>query len=200
MSRVEFHKLELPAPPQWLDQSQLSAALASVPGQVSEAGRRVAYAQYTLAEAKAHRDREESFVYQAARIALQGQCGKDSKGQEKDPTEAQVKAHMRTDPELWQRLHRAVMEAELSEARYETARSDYRAVCLEADMVLESCRNARAEMANLDPAVRFGQIGRSYPSSAAAPPAATLPLLDGREPPKFKGHTASVESDDSGLV
>lgn len=172
MSRVEFHKLDLPAPPQWLDQTRLSAALASVPGQVSEAGRKVAYAQYTLAEAKAHRDREEAFCYQAARIALQGQCGKDSKGQEKDPTEAQVKAHMRTDEALWQRLHRAVMEAELAEAQYETARSDYKAVCLEADMVLESCRNTRAEMANLEPALRVGPLGRGYPGPSAAPPAA----------------------------
>jgi hypothetical protein len=54
------------------------------------------------------------------------------------------------------------MEAELAEAQYETARSDYRAVCLEADMVLESCRNARAEMANLEPALRVGPLGRGY--------------------------------------
>lgn len=158
------HELDLPAQPQWLDQTHLSAALAGVPGQISEAGRRVAQGQYELAEAKAHLDREEAFCYQAARIALTGACGKDSKGQDKDPTEAQVKAHMRTDSALWDRYYAAYVASELAEARHESLRSDYRAVCLEADMIAEASRNARAEMAHLDPSLRFGQIGRSYPA------------------------------------
>ena len=54
--------------------------------------------------------------------------------------------------------------AELAEARHESLRSDYRAVCLEADMIAEATRNARAEMAHLDPTMRLGQIGRSYPA------------------------------------
>lgn len=165
MSRNE---LDLPAQPQWLDQTHLSAALAGVPGQISEAGRRVAQGQYELAEAKAHLDREEAFCYQAARIALTGACGKDSKGQDKDPTEAQVKAHMRTDSGLWDRYYAAYVASELAEARHEALRSDYRAVCLEADMIAEASRNARAEMAHLDPSLRFGQIGRSPPTLQSA--------------------------------
>lgn len=161
---MSAHNLNLPAPPQWLDQTRLSAALAGVPGQISEAGRRVAQAQYELAEAKAHLDREEAFCYQASRIALQGTCGQDSKGQAKDPTEAQVKANMRTDSTLWERYYSAYIAAELAEARHESLRSDYRAVCLEADMIAEATRNARAEMAHLDPTMRLGQIGRSYPA------------------------------------
>ncbi len=164
MSRNE---LDLPAQPQWLDQTHLSAALAGVPGQISEAGRRVAQGQYELAEAKAHLDREEAFCYQAARIALTGACGKDSKGQR--PTEAQVKAHMRTDSGLWDRYHAAYVASELAEARHEALRSDYRAVCLEADMIAEASRNARAEMAHLDPSLRLGQIGRSYPAPQPQP-------------------------------
>ena len=165
MSRNE---LDLPAQPQWLDQTHLSAALAGVPGQISEAGRRAAQGQYELAEAKAHLDREEAFCYQAARIALTGACGKDSKGQDKDPTEAQVKAHMRTDSGLWDRYYAAYVASELAEARHESLRSDYRAVCLEADMIAEASRNARAEMAHLDPSLRFGQIGRSPPALQSA--------------------------------
>ena len=173
MSRNE---LDLPAPPQWLDQTHLSAALAGVPGQISEAGRRVAQAQYELAEAKAHLDREEAFCYQASRIALQGTCGQDSKGQAKDPTEAQVKANMRTDSVLWERYHAAYVASELAEARHEALRSDYRAVCLEADMIAEASRNARAEMAHLDPSLRFGQIGRSYPAPQPRPQQAQVGL------------------------
>lgn len=161
--------LNLPAPPQWLDQTRLSAALAGVPGQISEAGRRVAQAQYELAEAKAHLDREEAFCYQASRIALQGACGQDSKGQAKDPTEAQVKANMRTDSTLWERYYSAYIAAEMAEARHESLRSDYRAACLEADMIAEATRNARAEMAHLDPTMRLGQIGRSYPAPQPRP-------------------------------
>lgn len=166
---MSAHNLNLPAPPQWLDQTRLSAALAGVPGQISEAGRRVAQAQYELAEAKAHLDREEAFCYQASRIALQGTCGQDSKGQAKDPTEAQVKANMRTDSTLWERYYSAYIAAELAEARHESLRSDYRAVCLEADMIAEATRNARAEMAHLDPTLRLGQIGRSYPAPQPRP-------------------------------
>lgn len=166
---MSAHNLNLPAPPQWLDQTRLSAALAGVPGQISEAGRRVAQAQYELAEAKAHLDREEAFCYQASRIALQGTCGQDSKGQAKDPTEAQVKANMRTDSTLWERYYSAYIAAELAEARRESLRSDYRAVCLEADMIAEATRNARAEMAHLDPTMRLGQIGRSYPAPQPRP-------------------------------
>ena len=166
---MSAHSLNLPAPPQWLDQTRLSAALAGVPGQISEAGRRVAQAQYELAEAKAHLDREEAFCYQASRIALQGTCGQDSKGQAKDPTEAQVKANMRTDSMLWERYYSAYIAAELAEARHESLRSDYRAVCLEADMIAEATRNARAEMAHLDPTMRLGQIGRSYPAPQPRP-------------------------------
>ena len=166
---MSAHNLNLPAPPQWLDQTRLSAALAGVPGQISEAGRRVAQAQYELAEAKAHLDREEAFCYQASRIALQGTCGQDSKGQAKDPTEAQVKANMRTDSTLWERYYSAYIAAELAEARHESLRSDYRAVCLEADMIAEATRNARAEMAHLDPTMRHGQIGRSYPAPQPRP-------------------------------
>ena len=166
---MSAHSLNLPAPPQWLDQTRLSAALAGVPGQISEAGRRVAQAQYELAEAKAHLDREEAFCYQASRIALQGTCGQDSKGQAKDPTEAQVKANMRTDSTLWERCYSAYIAAEMAEARHESLRSDYRAVCLEADMIAEATRNARAEMAHLDPTMRLGQIGRSYPAPQPRP-------------------------------
>ena len=188
MSRNE---LDLPAQPQWLDQTHLTAALAGVPGQISEAGRRVAQGQYELAEAKAHLDREEAFCYQAARIALTGACGKDSKGQDKDPTEAQVKAHMRTDSGLWDRYYAAYVASELAEARHEALRSDYRAVCLEADMIAEASRNARAEMAHLDPSLRFGQIGRSYPAPPPLRPAQTRQMEMGIGGPEVRNGVIS---------
>jgi len=41
-------------------------------------------------------------------------------------------------------------------------------VGLGADVIAEASRNARAEMAHLDPSLRFGQIGRNSPTLQSA--------------------------------
>lgn len=160
---------QLPPAPQWLDHTQIGAALMSVPARISEVGRQLAEAQFLFATAKEHREKEEAFLYQAARLQLEegAEPVKDAKGNLKDPkppTEAQVQALMRTDEVLAPRRDAAVMQEALAEARYEALRADYRAVCTEADMVAESARNTRQELQNLDPTVRLAQLGRSWPS------------------------------------
>jgi len=160
---------QLPPAPQWLDHTQIGAALMSVPARISEVGRQLAEAQFLFAAAKEHREKEEAFLYQAARLQLEegAEPVKDAKGNLKDPkppTEAQVQALMRTDEVLAPRRDAAVMQEAMAEARYEALRADYRAVCTEADMVAESARNTRQELQNLDPTVRLAQLGRSWPS------------------------------------
>lgn len=162
---------QLPPAPQWLDHTQIGAALMSVPARISEVGRQLAEAQFLFAAAKEHREKEEAFIYQAARLQLEegAEPVKDAKGNLKDPkppTEAQVQALMRTDEVLAPRRDAAVMQEAMAEARYEALRADYRAVCTEADMVAESARNTRQELQNLDPTVRLAQLGRSWPAPA----------------------------------
>jgi hypothetical protein len=140
----------------------------SVPARISEVGRQLAEAQFLFAAAKEHREKEEAFLYQAARLQLEegAEPVTDAKGKTKDPkppTEAQVQALMRTDEVLAPRRDAAVMQEAMAEARYEALRADYRAVCTEADMVAESARNTRQELQNLDPTVRLAQLGRSWP-------------------------------------
>jgi hypothetical protein len=160
---------QLPPAPQWLDHTQIGAALMSVPARISEVGRQLAEAQFLFTAAKEHREKEEAFLYQAARLQLEegAEPIKDAKGNLKDPkppTEAQVQALMRTDEVLAPRRDAAVMQEAVAEARYEALRADYRAVCTEADMVAESARNTRQELQNLDPTVRLAQLGRTYPT------------------------------------
>lgn len=166
---MEAKPPQMPPAPQWLDHTQIGAALMSVPARISETGRKLAEAQYLFAAAKEHRAKEEAFIYQAARLTLEegAEPVKDAKGNLKDPkppTEAQVQAFMRTDPDLSERRDAAIMQEAVAEARYEALRADYRAVCTEADMVAEAARNTRQELQNLDPAVRLAQLGRSWPS------------------------------------
>lgn len=167
---------QLPPPPQWLDHTQIGAALMSVPARISEVGRQLAEAQFLYTAAKEHREKEEAFLYQAARLQLEeigplkaGKFDKDGNPEiikPKPPTEAQVQAFMRTDEVLAPRRDAAVMQEAVAEARYEALRADYRAVCTEADMVAESARNTRQELQNLDPTVRLAQLGRSWPAPA----------------------------------
>lgn len=149
---------DLPASPPWLDHHNIQADMLSAPGRISEAGRRLAGARYDYAMAKAAREREEAMLYQMARAELAG-AKVDGKG----PTEAQVNAFVRTDPRYAARYGAAIMNEAQAEAVYEVSRSDYTAILKETDLLMEAARNSRAEMGHLDPTVRTGQIGRSYP-------------------------------------
>mgnify|MGYP000449824221 CR=1 FL=1 len=195
--------LELPAAPRWLDPSQLTAALMSAPGQISEVGRALAHARFLFVEAENARKKEEAFLYQAARLQLEEGAPPEPAGKgdkppraPKAPTEAQVQSHMRTDPELGRRYDNALLREATAEARYEALRADYKAVCTEAEMLAEVARNQRAELQNLDPTVRFPAVGRSYPSPAPRQPAADQLLPSD---PRFSGFGLSNNAEDGPL-
>ena len=150
-----------PFQPLDIDLATLSHAYGQVPGRISAQGGEVAAARLAYQRAEHERKREEALCYQLARVELEQARG--AKG--KAPTEAQVDAHMRTDPALSARLLAACEAEWVAEAAYEVARSNYKAVVTEGDMVAEAARDRREEMRQIDPTLRL-------PAPAARPPVA----------------------------
>lgn len=135
----------------------LASAYAQVPGRISEYGAAAAEARVAHQRAEHERKREEALCYQLARAQLEMPAPGDGekKASSRGPTEAQVEAHMRTSAQLAGRLLAACEKEWLAEADYEVARSNFQAVRAEADLVAEAARDRRAELANLDPTLRF---------------------------------------------
>ena len=136
----------------------LASAYAQVPGRISEYGAAAAEARVAHQRAEHERKREEALCYQLARAQLEMPApgeGEGRKASSRGPTEAQVEAHMRTSAQLAGRLLAACEKEWLAEADYEVARANFQAVRAEADLVAEAARDRRAELANLDPVMRY---------------------------------------------
>lgn len=123
----------------------LSNSMQSVPGRISFYGGRAADARRAFQLAELARKNEEAALYMAAKAELAGAP--------KAPTEAAIEAHIRTAPHLRARLDAAYQREYDAEHAYEVAKATFAAAKEEANMVAEAARNARAEMAHLDPRI-----------------------------------------------
>lgn len=129
-----------------LSNEALSASMQSVPGRISYYGGRAADARRAFQTAELARKNEEAALYVAAKAEL----GTAPKA----PTEASIEAYIRTAPHLRARLDAAYQREFDAEHAYEVAKATFAATKEEASMVAEAARNARAEMAHLDPTIR----------------------------------------------